>query len=259
LAVKRLASLLLLCAACGPSMDLGSNVLWTARFEGGTFAEWTDQPGGGANAVPSPPNSIQVSTSQPHHGRSSAQLTIDTTGGAQQNAGLNLRGGLPVAGYYSAWYYIPRTVTVGTFWIIFKFRERTSADDSMSDTELFDIGLVNTSTGELAVSLFDHRMTAPFPLSTFDPIVPVSAWFQVEAYYRNAPDASGRLTIWLFDDARGARQIYDVSGPMAPNSWVEWDVVNVGENLTPAPTVLYVDDCAVSLSRVGPTGVIASP
>lgn len=257
--MKALASLLLLCAACGPAMDLGSNVLWTARFEGGTFAEWTGQPGGGANAVPSPPNNIQVSTTHPHHGRYAAQLTIDTTGGAQQNAGLNRRGGLPVAGYYSAWYYIPQTVTVGTFWIIFKFRERTAADDSASDTELYDIGLVNTSTGELAVSLYDHRMVASFPLSARDPIVPVSNWFQVEAYYRNAPDASGRLTIWLFDDARGLRQIYDVSGPMAPNDWVEWDVVNVGENLSPTPTVLDVDDCAVSLSRVGPAGVIANP
>ena len=119
--------------------------------------------------------------------------------------------------------------------------------------------LVNTAQGELAVALFDHRMTGLFPLSTKDPVVPVSAWFQLEAYYRNAPDASGQLTIWLFDDTRGLRQIYDVSGPMAPNSWVEWDAVNVGENLTPTPTVLNIDDCAVSLSRVGPTGVIAGP
>ncbi|MES1208363.1 MAG: hypothetical protein ABUS79_20695 [Pseudomonadota bacterium] len=257
--MKALASLLLVCAACGPAMDLGSNVLWTAQFEDGTFAEWTGQMGGGANAEPSPPNTIQVSTTQPHHGRYAAQLTIDTTGGAQQNSGLNRRGGLPPAAYYSAWYYIPRTVTVGTFWLIFKFRERTDPANNMSDTELFDVGLVNTPAGELAVSLFDHRMPGPFPLSTQDPVVPVSAWFQVEAFYRNTQDASGRLTIWLFDETRGTRQIYDVSGPMAPNAWVEWDVVNVGQNLTPTPTVLNVDDCAISLSRVGPTGVISSP
>ena len=200
-----------------------------------------------------------MSTAQPHHGSYAAQLTIDTTGGAQQNAGLNRRGGLPPAAYYSAWYYIPRTVTVGTFWLIFKFRERTDPNNSGSDSELFDVGLVNNAAGELAVSLYDHRMTAPFPLSTNDPVVPVSGWFQIEAYYRNAPDASGQLTIWLFDDARGLRQIYDVTGRMAPNSWVERDAVNVGENLTPTPTVLNIDDCAISLSRVGPTGVITSP
>ncbi len=240
-------------------MDLGSDVLWTAQFETGTFIEWTSQMGGGANAVPSPPNVIQVSTSQAHHGHYAAQLTIDTSGGGQQNAGLNRRGGLPPAAYYSAWYYIPRTVTVGGFWLIFKFRERTATDVDASNTELFDVGLVNTPAGELAVSLYDHRMAAPFQPPTPPPVVPVSAWFQIEAYYRNAPDASGRLTIWLSDDARGSRQIYDVTGPMAPNPWVEWDVVNVGQNLTPAPTILNIDDCAVSLSRVGPTGVLGGP
>ena len=192
------------------------NVLWTAQFEGGTFAEWTGQTGGGANAVPSPPNTIQVSTAQPHHGSYAAQLTIDTTGGAQQNAGLNRRGGLPPAAYYSAWYYIPRTVTVGTFWLIFKFRERTDPNNSGSDSELFDVGLVNNAAGELAVSLYDHRMTAPFPLSTNDPVVPASGWFQIQVYYRNAPDASGQLTIWLFDDARGLPPDLRRHGPDGP-------------------------------------------
>jgi hypothetical protein len=34
-------------------------------------------------------------------------------------------------------------------------------------------------------------------------------------------------------------------------------VCSLGENLRPAPAVLYVDDCAVSHTRVGPTGIIA--
>jgi len=256
--VKAVASVLLLCAACGPGMNLGSNVVWTSQFETGNFVEWTTQAGAGATAD-HPPNMIQVSTAQPHTGRYGAQLTIDTTGGAQQNTGLIRRGGLPVEAYYSAWYYIPRSVTVGNFWVIFKFRERTAADVESSDTELFDIDLVNTPAGELQVSLYDHRLPPAFPQPAPAAVVPVSAWFQIEAFYRNAPDASGRLTIWLSDDTRGSRQIYDITGPMAPNPWVEWDVVNVGQNLTPAPTVMDIDDCAVSLSRVGPTGVISGP
>jgi hypothetical protein len=38
---------------------------------------------------------------------------------------------------------------------------------------------------------------------------------------------------------------------------VEWDACSVGEDLTPSTTTLYIDDCAVSLSRVGPSGIIA--
>jgi hypothetical protein len=43
---------------------------------------------------------------------------------------------------------------------------------------------------------------------------------------------------------------------MASTPWVEWDACNIGQDLTPSTAVLYVDDCAVSRSRVGPTGII---
>ena len=90
------------------------------------------------------------------------------------------------------------------------------------------------------------------PIVSPAPVVPVSVWFQLEAFYRNAQDDSGRLTIWL-----DGRTVADVNGPMAPTPWVEWDVVNVGENLTPSAAVVAIDDCAITLSRVGPTGVIS--
>ena len=33
-------------------------------------------------------------------------------------------------------------------------------------------------------------------------VVPVGVWFQIEAYYRNAPDPTGALAVW-FDLAMG--------------------------------------------------------
>jgi hypothetical protein len=243
---------LTLCAGCGPRMDLGSNVLWVSLFETGNFHEWTDV-GGLADAYPSPPNTIQVSTDYHHHGRHAAELTI-TAGpdGTQENAGLVRRTGLPQEAYYSAWYYLPRTITVGTFWIIFKFRQRMAADDPMSDTELFDLKLANADDGALVLALYDHRIDMDLPLPGPAPVVPVSTWFQIEAFYRNTNDTTGRLTFWL-----NGKAFLDLDGqPMAPNPWVEWDVVNVGENLTPSTAIVAVDDCAVSLSRVGTTGLI---
>ncbi|HEY6477051.1 MAG TPA: hypothetical protein VI456_10750, partial [Polyangia bacterium] len=78
-------------AGCGPRMDLGSNVLWASTFEGGTFDEWTNSYDGSANASPSPPNTIAVSTDYAHHGRYAAELTIDAgPDGTQENTGLNL-------------------------------------------------------------------------------------------------------------------------------------------------------------------------
>jgi hypothetical protein len=249
------AALMLLfsAAGCGPRMDLGSNVLWASLFEGGTFGEWTGVAGGSANAFPSP-NTIVVSDAYAHHGRYAALLTIDAgPDGTQANTGLVRQGGLPVQGYYSAWYYLPRTIEVGTFWIIFKFRLRTDASDPDTENEFYDLELVNANDGSLTLLVYDHQSGTNVPLVSPQPVVPVSVWFQIEAFYRNAQDDSGRLTIWL-----DGQQVADVTGqPMAPTPWVEWDAVNVGENLTPSTAVVAIDDCAISLSRVGPTGIIA--
>ena len=82
----------------------------------------------------------------------------------------------------------------------------------------------------MTLMLYDHRIGGGVPLDVTDPVVPVGQWFQVEAFYRNAQDATGRVTYWL-----DGRQIVDIAGQaMAPTSWVEWDAVSVGVNLTPS-------------------------
>ena len=62
------------------------------------------------------------------------------------------------------------------------------------------------------------------PLDVASPVVPVGQWFQIEAFYRNAQDATGRLTFWL-----DGRQIVDIANqPMAPTPWVEWNACSIG-------------------------------
>jgi hypothetical protein len=127
---------------------------------------------------------------------------------------------------------------------------RTNADDPNTADELFDMDLATMSSGEMTLRLFDHRTGADLSLDVPNPIVPVERWFQVEAFYRAANDNTGRLTYWL-----DGQQVVDISGaPTSPTSWVEWDACSVGENLTPSMATLYVDDCAISRSRVGPSG-----
>ena len=85
-----------------------------------------------------------------------------------------------------------------------------------------------------------------------NPVVPVGQWFQIEAFYRNAQDDTGQLTFWL-----DGRAIVDIKNqPMGATPWVDWYVCSLVQNLTPSTAVLYVDDCAISHTRVGPNGVI---
>jgi hypothetical protein len=237
---------------CGQQLDVGSDVLWTARFEGGDLSEWMTVSGGGTAAFPAP-NAIDTSSDRARRGKYAARLTIQTASdGSQANAGLTRSGFLPVEAYYSAWYYLPNAANISTFWVIFKFRMRSVADDASTAAELFDLNLANTSSGGMTLRLYDHR-GGDIPLAVAEPTVPIGTWFQVEAYYRNPGNSAGQLTFWLDD-----QEIVDVTGPMAPTSWVAWDVVSVAVNLNPNTAVLYVDDCAISRTRVGPRGIIAA-
>jgi hypothetical protein len=247
--VRGLTMLAALAIGCGTRLDVGSDLLWTGLFEGDNFGEWTGDGDGGALAFPAPPNLVEVSSERVRHGGHAARLAIDAAAaGDRASAVLTRYGTLPTEAYYSAWYYLPRSITVGTYWVIFKFRQQNPP----TEDELYDLDLINLPSGEMSVRLYSHSRGADVALDVSDPVVPAGQWFQLEAFYRNAQDATGRLIFWL-----NGRQIVDIANqPMAPTPWVEWNACSIGENLTPSTAVLYVDDCAVSRSRVGPAGII---
>jgi len=238
-----------LAGGCGPRLDLGSDVLWTALFEGNNFDEWTGDDAGLAQAYPEPANTIAVATERFHHGGYAAKLSVDAPQGGSRGSAVLSRAGapLPQEAYYSAWYYLPRSVTVGMYWVIFKFRQQ----DQNTMDELFDLDLINLDSGEMSLQLYDFRIPGVVPLDAADPIVPVAQWFQIEAFYRNAQDDTGRLTFWL-----NGRAIVDIAGPMAPTPFVEWNACSIAQDLNPGTAVIHVDDAAVSRSRVGPGGTI---
>lgn len=238
---------------CGDRLDVGSDLLWTAGHELGDLSEWTALPGGGTEAVA--PNAVEISSTHVHQGRFGAKLTITAAANAgQKDAVLGRAGGLPREAYYSAWYYLPQPVAVGDFWVIMKFRIRNVPDNPDTARELYDLDLWTLPGGEMSLRLYDHRLGGyNVTLDVADPLVPTQRWFQVEAFYRNAQDSTGRLTYWL-----DGTKIVDIEGmAMAPNSWVGWQAGSVGKNLVPATAVLYVDDAAISRTRVTPTGIIA--
>ena len=167
---------------------------------------------------------------------------------------MSLKEDLPADAYYSAWYYLSHTTTVNGYWVIQKFRRRTDAADPSTEAELFDLDLYTSLTGEMSFRVFDHRSGSNAPMVVEQPIVPVDGWFQVEARYRNATDATGRLTVWL-----DGLEVIDLSGATGPTPWLQWVVSSVGEDLAPSSNVLYVDDCAIGGSRIGPAGLLPGP
>jgi hypothetical protein len=252
--VLLLFALLATGGGCGEQLDVGSDVFWSARFEANDFEEWNGAADFPAQAFPDG-NAIEVSTERAHRGSYAAKLTINTPGDGSRGSAVLARVGadLPAEGYYSAWFYFPRSISAARYWVIFKFRWRTNPSDVNSAAELYDLNLATLPSGEMTLRLYNHRTASETPLDVPDPIAPVAEWFQIEAYFRNTPGSGERVIYWI--DGRQILDHVDTSAPATP--WVEWNPCSIGENLTPGTAVLYIDDAAISGTRVGPGGTIA--
>jgi hypothetical protein len=235
--------------ACNARLNLGNSILWSARHETGDLSEWT-QGGKGGTEADLPDTSLAISTDVAHSGRYSVKLTNGAVS-TYEDAHLWRVDAYPVSAYYSAWFYLPRAYQTAADWSIIEFQvpEAPTGDASVVG-QLLDIDLRSLPDGELILSVYDHRASY-LRAATPDPAIPVpiGRWFQIEAYYRNAPDDTGEVAIWLDGQLN-----YDLHRPFAASSTVYWTVSSKTYGLSPAESVIYVDDAAVSLARVTPTG-----
>jgi hypothetical protein len=237
-----------LVTACAPRVDLGSEIIWSANHESGDLSEWSIGAEGGDSAD-APDATVSVTTEYAHGGKYAVKLTNGAIGTAKE-ARVWRVGAFPREAYYSAWYFLPRSYVTKVDWTILQFRAPTS-DPSVLGYFL-DLDLRSLPGGELVLSLMDHR-PAYLRSPTADPalLVPVGRWFQLETFFRNADDETGRLMVWLDGQLN-----YDVRRPMGSHDAVYWTPCNVGNDLTPTQSSIYVDDAAMSLVRVTPTGTL---
>jgi hypothetical protein len=255
---------------CGQGLEVGSNVLWSARFENGDLDEWKNPilagldggsiaggistPSGGGSLV-----GVTMPGTDPTHDASKFAAKFFITGtGTLQSQSLSLSGDLPQQAYYSSWFYIPSSVTIPAngYWIIMKIRRMNAAGN---ESELYDFNLKNGGgggdggTGDLSLRLYDWDTGGGDNPIVANPVIHVGTWFQIETFYRNGSGSDGHLTVWL----DGTKILEKANGPATTTSWVWWEVADIGLNLTPAMATVYADDAAISSVPVGPTGRIA--
>ena len=246
LAILTLATL---APACSPQVNLGNAILWSARHETGDLSEWSEA-GKGGSAADLPDTSVAVSTDVAHSGRYSVKITNGAVA-VYEDAHLWRQDDYPTDAYYSAWFYLPRTYQTTADWSIVQFEVPNAGDAGVLSLEV-DIDLRSLPTGDLILSVYDHRaayLRSPTP----DPaiLVPIGQWFQIEAFYRSANDPTGRLTVWIDGQVN-----YDLHRPFGANNPVYWTVGSKTQGLSPAESVIYMDDAAISLVRVTPIGTL---
>jgi hypothetical protein len=240
-----------------------------------------------------------VTSEQAHSGRFSVKFTSvaaspPTSRYPTGGGGLYKEAVFPAEAYYSAWYYIPQKYQTLADWAILKFMvppagalspsdaapaagDSSVPDDSGAATD----GSVDAGAGaddaaapagrngelltlalrylppNLTLILSDPRLQyheAPLPDPV--PIVPIGRWFQIECLYRNVSDAGGggEIAVWL-----DGREIYDSLRPFGYNTAVYFTPCSLVDDLSPSSAALYIDDVAVSYSRVSPRGWLKVP
>jgi hypothetical protein len=250
----------LLSAGCDSNLNLGTDVLWSDGFEdGGLISGLSAAPGtGGIYLSDAGESGVALSMEQHHSGHFSVKMSSETPGGA----GIYKTGTFPVEAYYSAWYYVPKFYVTTLPWSILRFA--VSPDPIHGPLE---VDLWSLPDGTLTLELYDTgRSYLLSPLPAPVPIVPIGRWFQLEALYLNSTDSSGHFTLWfdgtpIYDFERSTSSSTPDGGLhpsfyFEPCSFTE-DVVAVGD--AGPNVVLYVDDIAISWSRVTPKGVLEVP
>jgi hypothetical protein len=245
--VSRIAclSFAALSAACGPTLDLGSNVMWATDHESGELDDWYADGKGGLLPMDGANSTVEIADDRAHSGRYSLKMT-DLAMSDSDGPGIYRELQSPPDAYYSAWYYLPQLYQTNSQWTIQKFRSRSDADPS-AISHGHDLNLRTLPGGQVVLYIFSHDPEyLQAPLSDPPAFVPVETWFHVEVFYRPRTDETGKILVWLDD-----RLAYDLEDRRTTGSDdVLWDPCNIGEDIQPAPPILYLDDAAISLVRV---------
>lgn len=236
-----------------------NSIVWSADFETGDLSQWavnntfkTIEADSGKCSRPK----RGVTTEQAHSGQYSMKLVIDATrtAGCRQFRKPEVDTGKPY--YYSAWFYIPEEVQVGTFWNIFQFK--SNGDDSDGSDVFWKLEVRNDPDGTMRiVPVWKGPIPGPHEGDGIDnhlyyqnlTSIPVGQWFHLEVYLKQSENFDGHIMAWQDGieilNEQNVRTKY-------PGGNQGWSVNNYGEGLKPTPTTLYIDDVAISTERLGP-------
>lgn len=247
---------------CSEPLLIGDDIVWSADHETGDLSQWTStgegrtvfNPGDASTPMlepssepPSADVSVSVTTEASHTGRHALKLSNPGNGDMRETGMELFRVVGPVDdAFYSAWFMLPLDFKIDSMLTIARLRSRNS-DGALFNGE--ELQLRSLPTGGYLLQVFNNNsafLREPLPESP--PYLEAGKWSQIEARYQ--PNVGGRLRVWL-----DGKLVYDLSGrPDPSNDELVFSICNTGENFAPKPLVLFVDDVAVSLSRVGPDG-----
>lgn len=231
---------------CGSPIDLGSDVIFSAQHESGDLEEWLADDTGGVTGDAD--GAVALSTEYAHRGRYSVKLTSPSRG---ENGPTLFHELVADRAFYSAWYYLPQAYDGASYFTIQQFESRTSDGEDVSAG--LDLRMRTLPGGEVVLYVFHHEPEyLQYPLSDPPPYVPVGRWFHLEAELVARTDATGSLRVWLDGDL-----VYAIEGrPTVKSQTVHFACSSVALDFGSTPVEVFIDDVAISRTRVTPDGVL---
>ena len=187
--------------------------------------------------------SYKLVTSPVHSGTFAAAFTVSSDASASgTQARCARQGTLPERAYYGAWYYVPPVRIESGIWDLFHFQGGQSAGGDLHG--LWDVQLVQDSSGQLRLSVYDFLRQRQIELPSAAPI-PIDFWFHLKFYFARASDTTGEITV-LQDD----QPVLDLTGIETDDSqWQQWYVGSYATGLSPPQATVYVDDVTIDAVR----------
>lgn len=207
---------------------------WSTSFEN----EFCDYTAVGGYCYAAPRAAYTTVSSPVHSGDTAAAFSLvsDSAFDGLQ-ARCVRRGELPVAAYYSAYFLIPEAPTAASNWNLMHFR---SGDGVEVAHGLWDLSLARQADGSFQLFVYDFFLPG-IRATTNLPDVPIGEWFQLTAYLSRSAERTGELAVYQ-DGELGLRLTDLITDD---GEFGEWYVGNLAVALTPANTVIYVDDVAI--------------
>jgi hypothetical protein len=229
-----------------PSGDVGSiagpgKLVWSTDHEVGDFGDW--QRGGtlwgGEYQWGNADGYVDLGVGR--QGSNGVVANIDSVPRGDTSSGVRMYRRIePGPAYYRCWFRLEEAHRVADWWSIFLFHATDENVDLDNDVSLWDVRVVDTPSGEMALQFFDHDVMQGL-LSPGSGLIQPQKWFELSAYLDYRPPNDTRLVVWL-DGA----QLFDMMAlHTAAHSTVLWSVGNGASQLDPEESTLYLDDAAV--------------
>ncbi|GJQ59824.1 MAG: hypothetical protein D8M57_11320 [Candidatus Scalindua sp. AMX11] len=244
-----------------PTVSFGAHIVWSADHETGDLSQWDEEGPAGSQWWGSydngdclrPPKG--VTSEQSHSGEYSVKMSLgswDPDGGCRQFRYIESRTGDSF--YYSSWLYFPTHYVIDNWANVIQFKSQSPTKNN----PVWVLELRNRNNGAMYFMLTwqgvmagptedENKVLKHYHQTVKD--VPENQWIHIEVYLKQSSGYTGRISFW-----QDGVQIYDMDKVKTkyPDGDNRWSINAYGDKISPMPFTVYVDDTAISTTRIGP-------